>query len=155
MVTFSCNREIYEPTDYTTKQKTTFYKIYISNNSNKTVRYDFKELTDGNFFKAISGSYYGTAYSNDKVAYNFDLDGGPIEIGNVGILTVNDASVRMRFWSSGGTKQLINLLGENNFTVTKDQSDFNEITGHGVRVTLDSGGHDNDTLDIFIQIYNQ
>ena len=133
-----------------------FFKIYVSNKSNNSVKFDFQELTRGYFIKAISGSPHGFVNPNTVAYYNFDLNfngGAPIEKGDISIITVNDVPVRMRFWSGGG--QYINMLGGNNFTVTKDSSDLNEITGNGCRVSVDGGGHNMDTLDIFIQVYGK
>lgn len=133
-----------------------FYKIYIVNHSNRSVTYDFQELTRGTFTKSIAGNPHGSVAPGCTTFYNFDINfngGESLEKGNIGIITVDNVSVRMRFWSGNG--QYINLLGENNFTVTKDKSDFNEVTGNGARITLDGGGHNNDTLDIFLQIYDK
>lgn len=84
----------------------------------------------------------------------FDIDDDTLEQGNVEVVELPDAPrLGFRFWS-GSDGQYINVLGDNGYTTTKDNSEISEVTGHGYRVTVDGGGvSDPSTLNMCIQIY--
>lgn len=133
-----------------------YYKIYVVNHTKSTsINYDYTQLLSGEFVRWISGDKSGTVSSQGEAMSNFDVRGGLLQKGDVSILTLGAYEVHVRFWSSGNTEQYINFIGEGGFEVTEDSETFNEIEGHGVRITLDGGGHNMDTLDIFIQVYDQ
>ncbi|WP_040065002.1 hypothetical protein [Pseudomonas batumici] len=149
----------------------TFYKFYVQNHTASTgLYYDIEMLMNGTKSEWRSGIGRGIASPGETVICNFDLyksDINPLqqfspeqllrqtlEKASVSLFNVNDTPISLWFWSGNGNQQYINFLSGGPVRVTRDSSIFNEIKFNQYRFTLDSGGHNNDTLDIFFQLYD-
>ncbi len=154
--------------------KVSFYKFYVINHTSSAgLYYDLEQTRNNRITKLISGNGKGIIPPKDKVVYNFDLyEGVPaivdpaadiaagllksttIEIGSVSLFNVNNTPISLRFWSGGVNEQYINFINDGPVKVTRDEEKFNEVKFNQYRLTLDAGGHNNDTLDIFFQLYD-
>lgn len=150
----------------------TFYKFYVKNHTSSTgLYYDIAMLMSGTKSEWRSGIGRGIASPGETVICNFDLYNSntnplqpqfsperflrqTLEKGSVSLFNVNNTPISLRFWSGNGNQQYINFLSGGPVSVTRDSSTFNEIKFNQYRFTLDSGGHNNDTLDIFFQLYD-
>ncbi len=151
----------------------TAYKFYIQNHTKETgIYYDVGMLTKGVDVYWVSGPRAGIVGPGGSAVCNFDLlaENDPRFLGvpdglkqfittrikreRVSMLNVNNTPVLLRFWEGGGASQYINFIQEGPVRVTRDTSEFNEVRFNQYRLTLDSGGHNNDTMDIFFQLYD-
>ncbi|WP_338525019.1 hypothetical protein NUH87_04995 [Pseudomonas batumici] len=149
----------------------TFYKFYVKNHTASTgLYYDIAMLMNGTKSEWRSGTGRGIASPGETVVCNFDLyisdynrlqQFSPeqllrqtLEKASVSLFNVKDTPISLWFWSGNGNQQYINFLSGGPVRVTRDSSIFNEIKFTQYRFTLDSGGHNNDTLDIFFQLYD-
>lgn len=137
----------------------TDFTFHFINHSNTPIQYNLNDLGDDFSRYNINGNVVpGAQVDAPQILFAPPNRALTIEQGSVSVLTLPTAPVpQVRFWSGidlGGRNQFINLLAGNGYTVTQDSSSFNEITGWGFRITVDGGGQDPDTDNIFFQVYN-
>ncbi|NEQ27421.1 MAG: hypothetical protein F6K28_52140 [Microcoleus sp. SIO2G3] len=126
------------------------HQFTFVNHSNSLIRYDLGPATGGE-----RPEINGDVNPGQRVDSNYIDAGGPLEQGNVPVISIPNAPTPgFRFWS-GSDGQYINVLAGEGYTVTKDTSEISEVTGNGFRVTVDGGGvNDPKVSDIHIQVYN-
>ncbi len=128
------------------------YAVTIVNHSNTPIDYDFQTVT--------GRDKKGNVPPGGRTSVDLGKFDNPIEYGNFPVIKIPGAptSPGFRFWSGSHgfvRSQYINLLGGDNWNVTKDTEEFNELEGNGFRVTVDGGGHDRNVSNIHIQVYNK
>ena len=135
------------------------YVISFRNHSNTEINYDIRKIIND---PKNSGNVAPGATAQ---LFPFNPD-GTLEFGNIAVVGIGQLgqpqlapAPGVRFWSGYepkilGKAQYINLLAENGWNVTKNTSLLSEVTGHGFRVTVDAGGSDPNTTNIWFQVYN-
>jgi hypothetical protein len=131
-----------------------YYKFHIINHtSNTSVNYDFNPLVKSRFVRWNSGDRSGQISSGGNATSNFDVVYGVLEEGNTSIIIIGSHEIHFRFWS-GSDGQYINLIELGGFKVTADTPEYNELKGNNLKITLDGGGQEATTLNIYIQMYD-
>lgn len=124
------------------------YQFKFINHSTGTLLYDLRQATGEDIVGALNpGQRFHSPVFESK---------GTLEQGNVPVVGVFAAipAPGVRFWS-GTDGQYINLLEGNGYRVTRNTSEISEVTGNGIRVTVDGGGVNNPTTaNIYFQLYN-
>ena len=136
------------------------YSFTFINHSKALLSYQFGELTDNRY------PLRGEVKPGERVvSERFQINSTEtLEKGNISSIIGFPVAPNpsFRFWSGGENvllrrlkDQYINLLEGNGYGVTTDTSEISEITGNGLRITVDGGGRNNPSIyDIHIQIYN-
>jgi len=132
------------------------FQIKFVNHSSAEINYDVRTISSNQFnYGNIAPGL--TARSHDWAQDN------TLEYGNIAVVGIGQfgqppsaPAPGVRFWSGNGSSvQYINLLGGNGWTVTRNASEICEVTGNGLRVTVDGGGISTPTIsDVVFQVYN-
>lgn len=139
------------------------YKFYFRNRSSVPVYFSVEWMLSGVSSYSWVGGVKDVELQNGQDALcNFDIPVDRyLQSPKALLCTIGGKALFVRFWSGfvehfdgNNSDQYINLLEDNGFQVSKDSSEYNEVVGNGVRVSLDGGGHNMDTMDIFVQIYD-
>lgn len=122
------------------------------NHSDRSIEFDLQPATG--YFQVGEVKPGQTVDSAEFVASSWS-----IEQGDVPVITIPGAPTPgFRFWSGfdGLEKdQYINVLAGEGYAVTKDNDEISEVTGNGLRITVDGGGKDDPSVkDMYIQVYN-
>ena len=134
------------------------FQIKFVNHSNAEINYDVRTISSNQF------NYGNIAAGLTARSHDWAGD-GTLEQGNIAVVGIGQfgqpqsaPAPGVRFWSGydvGDQHQYINLLGGNGWTVTRNASEICEVTGNGLRVTVDGGGiMGPDVSNVVFQVYN-
>lgn len=127
------------------------YKFVFINHSSNQMSYDLTNATGGDH--PIKGD---VAPGETVEAQGFN-PATQLEQGRVTLIDVDGKpDPYFRFWSGDEQNvQYVNALAGNGYEVKKDSSEISEVTGNGLKVTVDGGGNDaRSTQEIYIQVYD-
>jgi len=132
------------------------FQIKFVNHSNAEINYDVRTISSNQF------NYGNIAPGVTARSHDWTI-GGTLEYGNIAVVGIGQfgqppsaPAPGVRFWSGNdGGIQYINLLGGNGWTVTRNTAEICEVTGNGLRVTVDGGGiMGPDVSNVVFQVYN-
>lgn len=128
------------------------YKFTFINHSSIKMSYDLTNATGGDH--QIKGD---VAPGETVETPSFSPATLLLQQGRVTLIDIDGKpDPYFRFWSGDEQNvQYINALAGDGYEVTQDSSEISEVTGNGLRVTVDGGGIDDpDHDEIHIQVYD-
>jgi hypothetical protein len=128
------------------------YQFTFINHSSFEISYDCTNATGGDH--EIKGD---VAPGETVEAEGFNPAVITLQQGSVPLIHVDGKpDPHFRFWSGNVQgDQYINALAGDGYEVKQDSSEISEITGNGLKVTVDGGGYDDpSTQEIYIQVYD-
>ena len=137
-----------------------FFKFYFVNNTKNTIiNYDMSEAVYGRWvnLQPVSQMQGKVNPGGNQEFVNFNSSyndsSNTLQAGEASILEIEDLSLKFHFFNTTGSGyQLINMLADDTWTVVEDSEQINQVQSDDYIVTLDGGGHNQDSLDIFIQV---